>query len=257
MNFTAKKYHNVSFRSPVNDLISVNISGAVSYPGTYTLKSDSTLDDLYRLAGDFKKEAFLDGIILTREIVRERQLKAIETSEAALNKSLLIASEQDDDFGDISSLSALAESIEPENLGRIAGNFSPISSNSDEVALFDGDSIIIPKSSNVINIIGEVLNPIAFEYTERMNVESAIRRAGGYQTYADKRRVYVIKANGLVEKKGRNVFMGSANLEPGDTVVVPRKINTNNPILRNLTPVTQILSDLAFSAAAIDNLSNN
>lgn len=257
MNFTAKKYHNVSFRSPVNDLISVNISGAVSYPGTYTLKSDSTLDDLYRLAGDFKKEAFLDGIILTREIVRERQLKAIETSEAALNKSLLIAVEQGDDFGDISSISALAESIEPENLGRIAGNFSPTSSNSDEVALFDGDSIIIPKSSNVINIIGEVLNPIAFEYTERMSIESAIRRAGGYQTYADKRRVYVIKANGLVEKKARNVFMGSSNLEPGDTVVVPRKINTNNPILRNLTPVTQILSDLAFSAAAIDNLSNN
>ena len=90
-----------------------------------------------------------------------------------------------------------------------------------------------------------------------MNVESAIRRAGGYQTYADKRRVYVIKANGLVEKKARNVFMGSSNLEPGDTVVVPRKINTNNPVLRNLTPVTQILSDLAFSAAAIDNLSNN
>ena len=51
--------------------------------------------------------------------------------------------------------------------------------------------------------------------------------------------------------------MGSSNLEPGDTVVVPRKINTNNPVLRNLTPVTQILSDLAFSAAAIDNLSNN
>ena len=257
MSFTAKKYHNISFRSPVNDLISVDISGAISYPGTYTLKSDSTLNDLYRLAGDFKKEAFLDGIILTREIVRERQLKAIETSEAALNKSLLIAVQQGDEFADISSLSALAESIEPENLGRIAGNFSPISSNSDEVALFDGDSIIIPKSSNVINIIGEVLNPIAFEYSERMSVESAITRAGGYQTYADKRRVYVIKANGLVEKKARNVFMGSSNLEPGDTVVVPRKINTNNPVLRNLTPVTQILSDLAFSAAAIDNLSNN
>ena len=257
MSFTAKKYHNISFRSPVNDLISVDISGAISYPGTYTLKSDSTLNDLYRLAGDFKKEAFLDGIILTREIVRERQLKAIETSEAALNKSLLIAVQQGDEFADISSLSALAESIEPENLGRIAGNFSPISSDSDKIALFDGDSIIIPKSSNVINIIGEVLNPIAFEYSERMSVESAITRAGGYQTYADKRRVYVIKANGLVEKKARNVFMGSSNLEPGDTVVVPRKINTNNPVIRNLTPVTQILSDLAFSAAAIDNLSNN
>ena len=36
-------------------------------------------------------------------------------------------------FGDISSLSALAESIEPQNLGRIAGDFSPISSSADEV----------------------------------------------------------------------------------------------------------------------------
>ena len=58
MNFTATKYNNISFRSPINDLITVNISGAVNYPGTYTLKSDSTLEDLYRLVGDFKKEAF-------------------------------------------------------------------------------------------------------------------------------------------------------------------------------------------------------
>ena len=55
MNFIATKYNNISFRSPINDLISVNISGAVNYPGTYTLKSDSTLEDLYRLVGDFKK----------------------------------------------------------------------------------------------------------------------------------------------------------------------------------------------------------
>ena len=58
MSFTAKKYHNISFRSPVNDLISVDISGAISYPDAYTLKSDSTLNDLYRLAGDFKKKPF-------------------------------------------------------------------------------------------------------------------------------------------------------------------------------------------------------
>ena len=33
MTFTAKKYHNISFRSPVNDLITVTISGAINYPG--------------------------------------------------------------------------------------------------------------------------------------------------------------------------------------------------------------------------------
>ena len=128
---------------------------------------------------------------------------------------------------------------------------------SNEILLFDGDAIIIPKKTNVVNIVGAVLNPIAFEYTEKMTTESAITSAGGYQSYADKKRVFIIKANGLVEKPGRNVFAGNSNLEPGDTIVVPRKVDITNPILRNLTPVTQILSDLAFSAAAIDNLSNN
>ncbi len=258
MNFTATKYNNISFRSPINDLITVNISGAVNYPGTYTLKSDSTLEDLYRLVGDFKKEAFLEGVIITRENVRFRQLKAIENSEATLNKSLLFSLQQGEDVGDINLLTTLAQSIEPENLGRIAGNFSPQDASSSETVLFDGDSIIVPKITNVINIIGEVLNPIAFEYSDRINIDSAIARAGGYQAYADKRRVYVIKANGLVQKSSRNVFAGNSNLEPGDTIVVPRKISSSsNSVLRNLTPITQILSDLAFSAAAIDNLSNN
>ena len=125
MTFTAKKYHNISFRSPVNDLITVSISGAVNYPGEYTLQSDSSLSDLYQLVGDFKDEAFLNGIVLTREKVRERQLKAIETSEAALNKSLALSGMQEENFGNVSIMSSIAESIEPKNLGRVAGDFSP------------------------------------------------------------------------------------------------------------------------------------
>ena len=191
MRFTAKKYHNVSFRSPVNDLIKVNIVGSIDYPGTYTLKSDSTLDDLYQLVGNFKDEAFLGGIILTRTSVRDRQLKAIETSEAALNKSILYSAQQGEDIGDLTFINALADAIEPENLGRIAGDFSPLSSSAENTTLLDGDTLIIPKVTNVINILGEVLNPIAFEYSEDISIESAIAKAGGYQPYADKRREFM------------------------------------------------------------------
>ena len=81
--------------------------------------------------------------------------------------------------------------------------------------------------------------------------------AGGYQEYADKKRVYVIRANGIVDKSRRNIFVGNISLNPGDTIVVPRKIITNNPVLDALTPLTQILSDISFSAAALENLSNN
>ena len=191
---------------------------------TYTLQSDSSLSDLYQLVGDFKDEAFLDGIVLTRETVRERQLKAIETSEAALNKSLALSGSKKRILVIFQYCLLLQSLLSLENLGRVAGDFSPLSASAANTALFDGDAIIVPKLTNVINVIGEVLNPIAFEYSERINIKSAIDKAGGYQSYADKKRVYVIKANGMVEKAGRNIFAGNSNLEPGDTIVVPRKI---------------------------------
>ena len=257
MQFTAAKYNTISFRSPVNDLISVTISGAVDYPGTYTLQANSTIQDLYGLVGNFKKEAFLEGIVFTRQSVRDRQLQAIQKSKEDLNKVLLASTQKGDNIGDINIIRALSESIDPENLGRIAGDFSPQSQTSMNTLLSDGDALVVNKNPNIVNVLGEVLNPIAFEYSKKLNVRSAIENAGGYQDYADKRKVYVIKANGLVQKAKRNIFTRTITLEPGDTIVVPRKIITDSPIMEALIPITSVLSDLAFSAAALDNLSSN
>ena len=257
MLLSAVKYHTISFRSPVNDLISVTITGAVDFPGTYTLQSDSTIQDLYNLVGNFKKEAFLEGIIFTRQSVRDQQLNAIKKSEEDLNKALLASTQKGEDIGDINIIRALAETIEPENLGRIAGNFSPQSSSSINTLLFDGDTLRVVKKPNTINVLGEVLNPTAFEFSKKLNVKSAIAKAGGFQDYADKQKVYVIKANGIVQRAKRNIFTQNILLEPGDTIVVPRKIISDSPVIKALVPVTSILSDLAFSAAALDNLSTN
>tara|TARA_B100000925_G_scaffold111426_1_gene82263 strand:- start:1074 stop:3347 length:2274 start_codon:yes stop_codon:yes gene_type:complete len=257
MDFVAQKYNTVSFKSPENDLITVSVNGAVEFPGSYTLNDDATIEDLYQLIGSFKSQAYLDGIILTRESIRKRQIKAIQKSKEDLNKALLISSQNSETISDINIIRALSESIDPENLGRLAGDFSPNSGASINTVLFDGDKIIVPKNPNAINIVGEVLNPVAFEYSKDMNISTAIRMAGGYQQYADKRRVYVIRASGIVDKSRRNIFVGNISLNPGDTIVVPRKVITDNPVIDALAPVTQILSDIAFSAAALENLSNN
>jgi len=257
MQFIAKKYNTVSFRSPVNDLISVTIEGAVDYPGTYTMNSDSVIEDLYQLIGEFKTEAFLKGAIFTRESVRNRQLESIQKSREDLNRAILLSSQKGQNIGDINIIRALSETIEPSNLGRVAGDFSPKSTSSMNTTLLDGDRIFIPKRPNVISVFGEVLNPIAFEYNKKMTIASAISNSGGYKDYADKRKVYVIKANGTIERAKRNIFTKNVNLEPGDTIVVPRKIISNNPGIEALIPITTILSDLAFSAAALESLSNN
>ena len=257
MQFTAAKYNTVNFRSPVNDLISVTITGAIDYPGIYTLQSNTTIQDLYNLVGNFKSEAFFDGIIFTKEIIKERQIESINKSKEDLNKALLISTQKGENIGDVSIIRALSETIEPKYLGRIAGDYSPGSISSKNTILSDGDKIIIPRNPYTVNVLGEVLNPIAFEYNKNISVKTAIANAGGYQDYADKRKVYIIKANGMIERAGRNIFVRNVNVEPGDTIIVPRKIITNNPGLDALMPITKILSDLAFSAAALESLSDS
>ena len=116
---------------------------------------------------------------------------------------------------------------------------------------------MVPRNPNAISVLGEVLNPISFEYKKDISIVSAISGAGGYKDYADKRSVYVIKANGLIEKPNRNIFTRNVSLEPGDTIVVPRKMIIDSPGIAALVPLTNILSDLAFSAAALENLQEN
>lgn len=256
MKFSAQKYNTVSFRSPVNDLITVTINGAVDYPGTYRLNSDSTLEDLYELVGKFKTEAFLDGIIFTRESIRKSQLESLQRSRQELDKAILTSLQEGDDIGNVNLIRGLSESIEPKNLGRLAGNFAPQSASANKIVLFDGDYVFIPKNPNVISVLGEVLNPITFKYSEEYNVRSAISNAGGYQDYADKSRVYVIKANGEVKRASRNVFTKNIKLTPGDTVIVPRMIIDQDNLSKTLVPITAIISNLAFSSAAINNLQN-
>ena len=256
MNFTAKKYHLINFRSSVNTLIKVSISGAIEFPSSYTLQAGTTIDELYNLVGNFSDNAYIEGIVLLREEIRKKQLKALQINQENLNRMLLSKSAEGN-VTEINSIMAISESIEPENLGRIAGNYKPQSLSSRNTILFDGDSIIVPRISNTISVIGEVLNPTTFEYTNKIDIKSAISNAGGFKDFANKRKVYVIRANGLIESANRTIFRKNISLNPGDTIVVPIKIPFENPLLETLTPITSVISNLAFSAAALDNLSNN
>ncbi len=151
--------------------------------------------------------------------------------------------------------SILSSEIDEENLGRIGGNFTPGSALSNEILLNDGDSIFVPKLTNIISVVGEVTNPTSFVSSSELSVADVINRGGGFKSMADKRSTYIISADGSIRKSSRNLFSGNSKLSPGDTLVVPRKVSQSG--LEIITPISQILSNLAFSVAAIDNLKNN
>lgn len=256
MKFSASKYHTLNFRYPINDLIEVSISGALDFPGVYTMTAGSTLQDFYKTIGEFKEDAFLEGIIFSRESIRDKQLKSIELTKENLRKNILLNNKSDKSI-DISVIEALSSSIEPNNLGRIAGNFSPNSISAQNTILKNDDSIFVPKTPYFINVLGEVVNPIAFEYSSKLTLNSSIQSAGGFTEFADKRRVYLIKSNGTIYRSKRNIFQGNTKIEAGDTIIVPRRIKIDNSAISSLIPLTQVLSDLSFSAAAIQNLKDN
>ncbi len=256
MTFKANKYNAITFKAKSNDLIRISISGAIDFPGIYTLKSDATLQDLYNLVGGFKNIAFEEGIIILRESVRERQIEALEKAKNDLNEAILANLQKGENVVSPDLISSLSLEINEERLGRVAGDFSPNSRASKSTTLFDGDEIIVPKISNSVIVLGEVLSPTNFLYTKNLNLQRAIENAGGYKEFADRKRTYIIKPDGTIQKAGRSVFGAGSNIGAGDTIVVPRKliISSNADFL---APITQIISDLSFSAAAIQNLSNN
>ena len=148
----------------------------------------------------------------------------------------------------------MADKYEPS--GRIVGDFSSGSAVSKNFILKDNDVIIVPPKSNAVTVQGEVLNSISFIYINGKTARDYIEASGGYTSYADKNSIFVIKANGESVPISRNIFSsGSFEIEPGDTVVVPRDLD-NLEALPLISMATKILSDIAFSAASINAIQN-
>ena len=259
MNITAEKFNTLTFRAKTNDLIDVRVDGAVLFPGIYTLKSNSTLYDLYQVIGKFKENAFLDGIILTNEDVRLKQINTLEKSQKLLKEKLILSSISSEDQEINERLLSLIDlDIDDQSLGRVSGDFRPESDSTREIFLSDGDAILVPYTSYTFSVVGEVLNPSSFSFIPNLSLDKAIEMAGGTSQYADKKNIYIIKPNGTVQRSSRNIFASNSSkfLQPGDTVIVPINTKVSNS-LDIIAPITQVISNLAFSAAALDNIKQN
>jgi protein involved in polysaccharide export with SLBB domain len=88
----------------------------------------------------------------------------------------------------------------------------------EDILLEDGDRITIPAMPATISVTGAVIQPLSLVYIKGKGIKDYIQMVGGYSRDADQEAVYIIKANGMVEKSKE------ANLSPGDIIVVPTKV---------------------------------
>jgi protein involved in polysaccharide export with SLBB domain len=92
--------------------------------------------------------------------------------------------------------------------------------------------------------VGEVFNPSTFKFEKHnRKVSDVIETAGGMKKNADKKRVYIIKANGKIVTN-KSIKILSSNLEPGDAVVVPQKIKYSKGFGESIKVVFETLGAL-------------
>lgn len=98
--------------------------------------------------------------------------------------------------------------------------------------------------NNTVKVEGNVYNPGLVAHTRGMTMYQAIEKAGGYKPYSIKKRAYVQRSNGEIEKA--NIFRGrSKRILPGDTIVVPVDPNPQD------FNITAFVADLATTFANI------
>ena len=184
----------------------VTIEGEVAFSGTYTLeKKNLRLSDLVKNAGGLTREAYTQGARLERKMTEAEKLKQQSMLKLVMGGDSIDVRKLD--LGDTRYIGI--------NLDKALDNPG---SNEWDVALENGDRLIIPQYTNVVSINGEVMYPNTVSYKEGAKLKYYINQAGGYGVKAKKDRVFVVNMNGTVTR-----VRSAKDIHPGAEIVVPTK----------------------------------
>jgi len=256
----------------------VQLAGEVNFPGTYTIKKGEMLSSLVSRAGGFTGKAYLLGGVLIRESTRVLQRQQLHAAIDRLEARALASAGQKAagglDAEDVKQIESAARQqqmlivalrkVEP--LGRVVIELEDperLRGTPKDITLEEGDRLMIPQAPGTVNVVGAVFAPTALVYTPYRTVKEYLTMAGGTTEIADDREIYVIKVNGAaVSRKGFSLLraswdgskyghhpggMSSLTLDPGDTIVVPERLERIN-WLKNFKDIAAILGNLALTA---------
>jgi len=244
----------------------VTLGGEIAHAGTYIVQPGETLRHLVERAGGFTPNAYLYGSDFTRESTRIVQQARIDEYVQSLGmqiqrSSMLTSGGSGTDQASIER-GLLASLRQIRATGRIILRFAPDSRSTDSIpniALEDGDHFVVPPMPATVNVVGAVYNQTSFLYARARRTGMYLQLAGGPNRNADRRREFIIRANGEVvsRKRGETIWSGtefnSLPINPGDTIVIPEKTYKQSS-MQSIMNWSQLASGLAMDAAMISVL---
>jgi polysaccharide export outer membrane protein len=250
------------------------LNGELRHPGRYPIQHGETLSTVLQRAGGLTDIAFDEGAVFIREELKQREKEQLETLTnrlqsdlAALSLEAVSTSAVTNGGGGANAAQALAigqqliqQLRNTKPVGRLVINVHQIVSGPHgapgDVLLRNGDVLLIPKKTQEVTVLGEVQSPTSHIYRTGLSRDDYIAKSGGTTQKADRKRIYIVRANGDVVSGGRSGwFRRSQNVEvrPGDTIVVPLNTERVAP-LPLWTSITTIIYNLAIALLAIHSV---
>jgi polysaccharide export outer membrane protein len=252
------------------------LNGELRHPGRYPIHHGETLSSVLRRAGGFTDIAFDEGAVFTRDELKEREkdqleilsnrlqsdlaalsLEAVSTSAvtnggggggAGAGQALAIGQQLIQQLRNTKPVGRLVIDVHKVINGRPGGP--------GDVLLRNGDVLLIPKKTQEVTVLGEVQGPTSHIYRVGQSRDDYIAASGGTTQKADRKRIYIVRANGDVVNGGRSGWFRRSHaveVRPGDTIVVP--LNTERVAALPLwTSVTTIIYNLAIALLAIHSV---
>ncbi|PKD44428.1 SLBB domain-containing protein [Rhodohalobacter barkolensis] len=217
----------------------VRIEGEVQFPGEYVISSRTMrLSELVDMAGGLSEYAYPQGASLERRLSDEidEELEFLDEEERSEN----------------------LENRERTSVG-IRLNEALQRPDSDlDLILEQGDVITVPKELMTVRIEGEVLNPTSVRYDDSRSFRSYLSAAGGVTDNAKRSRAYIVYANGEVDRSKRFLFFrNNPSVEPGATIVIPRKPDKREMTAQERISIAASLASTAATIALVlDRISN-
>jgi protein involved in polysaccharide export with SLBB domain len=221
---------------------SMTVRGEVLHAGTYGIAPGERLSSVLARSGGFGSEAYPYGAVLMRREVRELELKShMELVQRVKAEQVTLKAIPDTDADQKNAKltaigqteAALAQLQASAPIGRVVMHISPDMKSWQntvaDVPVRDGDVLFVPKKAGYVMVNGQVFNPTAISYRPGHSAKWYLSQAGGVTQLADKKAVFVIRADGSVisAKNNSSGWWGgdpmSATLRAGDTIVVPEK----------------------------------
>jgi protein involved in polysaccharide export with SLBB domain len=242
----------------------VRIDGEAQHPGTYGIHPGERLSSVLERAGGFEPDAYPYGAVLERTEVRELEVKEQDAMLLRLKQAqdAVELSPDGDPKQKVAKELALQQwksSIDQLTANppvgrvsiRISSDIERWKNTSADIEVRAGDTLVIPKKPGYVMVSGQAFNPTALSYRPGRSASWYLSRAGGPTPMANKKRIFVIRADGSVTGAKGGLWSGdslSAPLQPGDIVVVPEKALAGNIPWQNILLLAQVASSVALTA---------